>query len=334
MLNIISKSYYSRNISGPGKVAHNLIKGLEILNYPYVVNKRLDATQRLWIHDDTEALKELKTLNPKVKVLVGPNLFVLPEQIPAPIDLSGAIYLQHSEWVKNMWQDRGFKSCPVEVWPVGIDTEEFAPDSQTKEFVLVYFKQRLSEELKMVEEALKQKNIKYKILRYGSYSEEDYKSALSQSRFIIWLGIHESQGIALGEALACNVPVLVCDVVKSSYWNKEGVSNSGQKPYTVTSTAPYFDNSCGLKITDLKFLPEAVSDMENRISEFKPRQYIEQNLSLEKQAGAFLEIYNKYFGLSVPAGYKENLLKQGGWVNGSMLSRAKFLLKDIFKKLK
>ena len=59
MINIISKSYLSRNVSGPKKVVDNLIKGLNILGYPYVVNKRLDACQRLWIHDDTVALAEI-----------------------------------------------------------------------------------------------------------------------------------------------------------------------------------------------------------------------------------------------------------------------------------
>ena len=64
MINIISKAYLSKNATGPKKVVDNFIKGLDILGYPYVINKRLDACQRLWIHDDTAAPGGGKKINP------------------------------------------------------------------------------------------------------------------------------------------------------------------------------------------------------------------------------------------------------------------------------
>lgn len=329
MINIISQSYYSRLTSGPRKVAANLIKGLELLKYPYVINKRLDACQRLWIHDDPAALNELKSLDPKIKVLVGPNLFVLPQEVTLDADLSRSVYIQPSDWVKRMWHDRGFTSCPIEVWPVGVDTDEFAPLPAKKESVLIYFKQRPQSELRTVEETLNRKNIKYQILRYGSYSEKDYKRHLAQSRYVVWLGIHESQGLALQEAMAMGVPILVCDKQK---WEIEGVFKAGEKPYT-TTTAPYFKPSCGLKIENLNQLNEAVETIEKQLAVFKPREFVMTHLGLEKQARAFLEIYSKYFGLSVETGFGEAILKQGDWVNNSPLNRFKFWLKDIYKTL-
>jgi len=69
MINIISKAYLSKNATGPKKVVDNLIKGLDILGYPYVINKRLDACQRLWIHDDTAALARINKLSPEIKIV-------------------------------------------------------------------------------------------------------------------------------------------------------------------------------------------------------------------------------------------------------------------------
>ena len=51
MINIISRAAVSNRASGPKKVVSNLIKGLEKIGYPYVVNARLDACKRLWIQE-------------------------------------------------------------------------------------------------------------------------------------------------------------------------------------------------------------------------------------------------------------------------------------------
>src|SRR4051812_45284441 len=98
MLNIISKSYCRRFQSGPKKVVDNLIKGLEKIGYPYVTNRRLDACARLWVHDDVAALKLVSTLPPEIKVVVGPNLVVMPRNLPPHINLSRAVYVHPSNW--------------------------------------------------------------------------------------------------------------------------------------------------------------------------------------------------------------------------------------------
>jgi len=338
MINIISKAYLSKNATGPKKVVDNLIKGLDILGYPYVINKRLDACQRLWIHDDTAALARINKLDPSVKVVAGPNLYVVPRNIPRAIDLSKVIYLHPSQWVKDFWLDFGFGRCPIEVWPAGIDTDEFKPAPDDKEHVLVYFKQRGSEELEIIENSLQKRKIKYKLINYSaSYKEKDYKDLLKKSRYLIWLGRQESQGIALEEALACDIPALICDVSYVGQWSVDrklrGILDEEENAYQNTTSAPYFDERCGIKIKDLSKISEAINIMEDGCESFNSRQYIVKNLNLEKQAADFLLIYEKYFGLTIEQGRHISLGKSEDWRNNKLYFKLYLNLKNSAKHI-
>lgn len=335
MINIVSKSHLSKNISGPKKVADNLIEGLKLIGYPFVVNRRLDACARLWIHDDVRALWEIKNLPPEIKVVAGPNLFLKPERVPGGLDLSRAVFLQPSQWSLGFWKDFGFRSCPLESWPVGIDTYEFAPQPGQKNYILVYFKQRAPAELEFVKRELAAAGLAYKVLSYPSYSEKQYKKLLGQARYVVWLGRHESQGIALEEALSCGVPAVVCDVVRIGDWTagkkEQAQFTAEENAYAKATSAEYFDAGCGTIIKKLADFRDAITQMEQNLGGFRPREYILKNLSLEKQARDFVEIYNKYFALSFERGLTEPVLRKGDWINNSPASRLKFLAKDAAK---
>ena len=333
MINIISRAYLSKRASGPKKVVDNLIKGLDLIGYPYIINKRLDACRRLWIHDDASALAGIAGLRPDIKVIAGPNIYVLPRNIPDFIDLSGVVYLHPSQWVKDFWDDFGFNRCAIEVWPAGIDTGEFKPSDKEKKYVLIYFKQRDEKELETVENILKRLGICYKIINYGDvggqYKESEYKNLLAEAKYMIWIGRQESQGIALEEAMSANVPVLVCDVSYVGQWRAAkkfmAVLNEKENAYQNTTSAPYFDERCGLKIKNLSDIVEAINKMESGWRNFKPRQYILENLNLEKQARDFAAIYEKYFNLGFDAGLNEKPINRGNWRNN------KFYYKTYFK---
>jgi glycosyltransferase involved in cell wall biosynthesis len=318
MINIISRSVLSPRIRGPKKVVENLILGLKKIGYPYVLNKSLDSTKRLWIHDDIAALKYLHLLPDRVKTVVGPNLFVNPDEIPPTLDFSKIIYLQPSENVKRIWQKRGMIGR-MAVWPVGIDTEKFKPTLPAKKFILVYFKNRKEEELRQVLLLLTSQNLNYRLVRYGQYSEDQYIQLLKSTSFVVWLGGPESQGLALEEALAANIPVLVID---------EGRTEFGER----LTAAPYFNGQCGLKINSLEKLPEALEKMNNQLINFEPREYILQNLSLEKQARDFVDLFDIYFDLSYETGLRENLQSQKDWRNNKFYFKLLMKIKDIIRR--
>lgn len=304
MLNIISRSLSSNKVGGPKKVAENLIKGLEKIDYPYVINKKLDSCGRLWIHDDMEALEKIDQLDSRIKIVAGPNLFIPSKNypnFPENIKLNRVVLLQPSNWVKQMNLDFGFNQGKIDVWPTGIDLDEFKPrDKASKDYVLIYFKQRFEKELEEVIGVLNKKSIAFKIVTYGDYKEEEYKGLLSGARYLIWLGTKESQGIALEESLASNVPIIVLDVSYVGQWvpseaEKEIFTKEMAEYIGGVTVAPYFDQSCGLKIKDIKKFNGAIDRMEEDWRKFEPRNFIVKNLSLEKQAKDFLNIYDKHW---------------------------------------
>lgn len=316
MINIISKSILSKKVRGPKKVVLNLIKGLEKIGYPYVINKALDTTERLWIHDDISALEKSSFIPDKVKTLAGPNLFINPKDIPDEINLSKIIYIHPSQGVKEIWKKKGYEKSPIEIWPVGIDTDEFKPTEKPKKYILVYLKNREEKDLESVKNILKSKE--YKIVRYGNYNEKEYKEHLLQSKYIIWVGCPESQGLALEEALSMNIPVLVID---------EGKTECGE----VLTSAPYFNERCGLIINNFDNLENAIASMETQLLEFKPREYILENLSLEKQARDFVNLYEKYFGLTFASGMNEKTVPKRLWRNGKLYYRFWYRIKECLK---
>ena len=312
MINIISRSANEKKIGGPQKVYANLVKGLDKIGYPYVLNRKLNATKRLWIHDDVQALRYLHRTS--AKTVVGPNLFVMPRDIPQEIGLEGVLYLHPSEWPIKQWKSAGFNTCPIHPWPVGIDTEEFRPmtGKRSSKAITVYHKERGPKELEYIVELLEKRRLKHNLVLYGNYSQDEYQEVLRSTSFIIWHGRHESQGIALQEAMACDVPVLVCDVtsvlqqVGGRYiWDEE----DGR---VRVIAAPYFDERCGMKITDLSHLEEAIQFMFDNLASFAPREYVLENLSLEGQARKWVSLW-EHWGLSFESGLNEEVATKGKW---------------------
>ncbi len=333
MLNIISRSIVEGGINGPQKVVSNLIKGLDILNYPYCINKALDATSQLWIHDDLVALKEAS--KKKLKAIVGPNLYILPRNIPDDLNMSSYVLIHPSKWAAEFWKDFGFNRCQLDFWPAGIDTGEYSPSKKTRDKVLIYFKQRYEEELLKIENVLKNKNIKYSVIKYGSYIESDYKKMLSESKYVIWLGRHETQGIALENALSTNTPIILCEVKFLGQWvptqKESSFFTKEENEYKNVSVAPYFSDECGIKIDNLDKIKEIIDYMENNFLKFSPRKYVIENLSLEKQAKDFINLYEKHFSIKFEDGKKEKILNKSNWINARFSHIIYFKIKKITK---
>jgi len=336
MLNIISRSIVSSRTSGPRKVVENLIKGLDEIGYPYTINAQLDACARVWIHDDIDALREVVKLH-NVAAVVGPNLYITPGQIPEDLDLSKILYIHPSPWVMDMWKENGFNRAPLAAWPTGIDTSVFSQSTQNKTSVLVYFKERYPEELAHVEKLLITKNINYTILHYGNYTEDTYQKLLATSRYIIWIGRQESQGIALEEALATNVPVLVWDVPRLGHWQSTPASmavfSEQENNFIGATSAHYFDTRCGIITKEKDTLSGDIDHFEKNWETFTPRQYILEELNLAKQARELIMFYQTHFNLSYTDGLNETIKPIGKWKNGTVVFKIKTRLKDAVRTI-
>jgi hypothetical protein len=310
VINLVSKQATSTIVRGPAKVYQNLVKGLDAIGYPYVVNRSLDSTTRVWVHDDVVALRCVSRSH--AKAVVGPNLQVLPRDIPPKTDLTGVLYVHPCEWKIAIWRAAGFDACPMAVWPVGIDLDKFRPGAQStgSRDVLVYHKLRREDELKDILASLDRASLQYRVIRYGSYDESDYIAALECVGLVVWHGSHESQGIALLEALAMDVPVLVCDVTRLS--EEVGSRFPPELDGVPVTAAPYFAGTCGRRASRFDNVGAIAEDMLVQRSKFAPREYVQANLSLEGQARRFVELWES-FGLSTDEGFSEQLHSPREW---------------------
>lgn len=219
--------------------------------------------------------------SPDTKIVYGPHNFVFVEGIWKTPFPSNCYYNVLSDWVDELEREVGGIGMTTKKLPFPVDIDAFKPTDSSKTLdCFIYFKHRHSRDLALVVKEVESRNLTYKIVQYGSYSEEEFMSTLHQSSFGIWVGSHESQGFALEEALACDVPLLVWNSTtmfdehvgdSQSYTDKRGV-------YALRSTShPYWDDSCGISVDTPDEIGPALERM--RQMQFQPRAYIERTLS-------------------------------------------------------
>ncbi len=238
-----------------------------------------------------------------VKIIFGPHSFVFPSNDSAfvgPTDfrlVNRSIYNCLSNWNQKVFYEHviSFK-MPVIPMPFAVDTNRFSPKLKDKDLdCLVYIKLRNEHEVSQLIKTINESNLKYEILRYGSYNEDQYINLLQRAKFMIVFDRHESQGFALQEAMSCNVPLLVIDAT-SMYdeylYGRQIYSN--YKPLTLKATSvPYWSDECGLKTT-ITDLAKNIEIMKGEWQTFRPRDYIVRELS----EGPCMQKILDYFKLS------------------------------------
>ena len=283
---------------GIDKVFINLCLGLEKLGIPYEVNlpfqKLRDSDKVAILGRGTSCLKGYNKPNP---IVAGIGLMTHPSEWPDLCKEYPVVrYLQHSDWANEVYKPYFGDACTI--WPVGINTDAWQPVTKEKSVdFLIYNKIRwecdeLNDKLVTpIKELLTQKEISFEELKYGYYKPEDYKKALSRSRAMIFLCEHESQGIAYQECLSSDIPILAWDSQecldpKRFTWGM---------PYIKATSVPYWDNRCGVKFKDISEFPTKLEEFLDKLNSQKlaPRDYILDNLTLEKCAKHFVEIVNE-----------------------------------------
>lgn len=228
---------------------------------------------------------------PNTNFIFGPHFSVFPEKNHMDmIRGNNSTYIQPSEWAKQAWKHHhhcnGIKLYSI---PFGVDTERFNEmlPLEHRKNIFIYLKRRHPQELNLLIHYLNHKNINARIFDYVSrYDENDYLNFLKGSRFGIWLGAHESQGFALQEALSCNVPLLVWNV---SSMNQEYGSGYSNIPAT---TIPYWDDRCGKAFNHISELDRCFNEFIKNLENYRPREYILENLSIVKCEEKFEKLVN------------------------------------------
>lgn len=276
---------------GPQVVATNLLKELGMRQDIHWDRCFRDIPKNnsiniMWVVSDLGDLQWAIENKHKVcakELWAGPNLVVVPQEAKEILN-SNEIdkIIVPCEWVKEVYEreSRGLIG-KINIWPVGVDINFWTPSDpiiKNKENentnILVYNKNQDDICNKIIPILKNHGNVK--TIQYGEYSINQYKQALNDATFMVWLSMAESQGLALLEALSMNVPVLVWD---SDYWFYYSMELKKEFVCRTSSSSPYFSSKCGLKFKSLEDFEIKLIELIDKTKklEFKPRDYLFDN---------------------------------------------------------
>jgi hypothetical protein len=283
--------------SGHGRTFLNLCAGLNRIRVPYRLNDfsfaRKHSKALVCIVGKSFLLDKIEWENP---ILFGPCGYSHPVDDPQlPERLPVKRVLVYGPWEKEMCEPYWGKT--VEFWPVGIDTDMWqpSPDKGKTVDVLIYDKVRWKHDsyetdlIRPIRTLLRKSGRSYLEMRYGCYREEEFRLALTRCRVMIFLCEHETQGIAYQQALSCGVPIFA--------WDRRGPwQDPSYYPHKVifspVTSVPYWDERCGDRFSGLAEFearwPLFWDDAQR--GRFVPRDYVLENLTLEKCARDYVKI--------------------------------------------
>lgn len=276
-------------------VALNLMKGLDKIgvsyrfnNYNYI-NKH--PKEIACIIGKPQVLFENEWTNP---IIFGAGIYSHPinhldlfQKYPTVKKI-----LVPGEWMRQMFEP--YYGNNVLAWPTGIDTDEWQPFYNDKEFdFLIYDKIRFEYDkyntalLTPVIKTLNHHKLSHLYIKYGQYTHTELKAKLSKVKGVIFLCEHETQGLAYQQILSTNTPILAWD--REGYWEDPAYYPEKVK-FGPVSSVPYWDKRCGIKFNNAANFEQNLIAFLDKKNTFKPRDYIIENLTLEKCAHNYLKI--------------------------------------------
>jgi hypothetical protein len=195
------------------------------------------------------------------------------------------VCLMPSAWWADLWcEDEPDVAPRLRIWPAGVDEEYWRPrrsQRRTGSRVLVYWKTETDGFRRKVEDVLRQFGWEPVTLQYGRYSQAEYRRHLSVAEFAVFISRSETQGIALAEAWASDVPTLA--------WNPGRRYYRGRDLATVSSS-PYLTHDTGLHWATLCDLHGILDDLPRRRIQFQPRNWVLKNMTDAVCAARLLDI--------------------------------------------
>lgn len=288
--------YQRRSMSGFYSWYRRLILALQRTGYDVRENDfsfaRKNPSQPIGVVGHRHILDNWNLPNPAV---LGPSLYDHPRLNPDLMkDQRYRYYLVTAEWFRRLFTPFYGDSCVL--WFAGIETDVWVPSQREKDIdFLIYDKvrwhrDRLERQLvDSVRNILQRRGYRVETIRYGNHSHSDYRGALSRSRAMVFLTEMETQGMAYQEALAMDVPVLAWD---PGYWLDPQWRLYEGAPVPATSV-PYFSASCGETFRAPGDFEDALDRLEDRLPTYRPREFVERELSLDRSAQLYMQYYTR-----------------------------------------
>jgi len=218
------------------------------------------------------------------RLLAGPNLVVLPSDAPGLITAPEIdVYLVNSEWTYSAYLEAApelERNCVI--WAAGVDTEFWKPlfHSARDRRILIYQKNAPLALVDGCRRVVEKHGFTSVTLNYGEYDANRFLSELRMSHAAIFFSQSESQGIALAEAWAVNVPTMV--------WNPGWLAYDGKM--LKSSSAPYLTEATGLFFTGLEDFERTFEEWKGKKDCFSPRVWVTDHMTDEICAMKLLKL--------------------------------------------
>ena len=274
--------------SGPQQRINHLLKTFR--KSVYVFNK-IRYDNHYIVQFDEFGKKQLnKILNQKKegqKVVVGPLMDIpstkeLVDYTNKFTNIKILVASKHAK--KNLTDEMQLNVEPKNVFvcPSGIvSNKNIGMKNEERSGALVYFKKRNTKELDFVVKMLKDRGIRYKVINYGDYKNNELKKIIDNSKIGILLTRTESQGFAIQDMMARNLPLFV--------WNMKINEYGG---YHLTgSSVSMWDESCGKIINHEHEFEENFDIFLNDLDKYSPEDFVKAELTYEKFEENLLKIF-------------------------------------------
>lgn len=291
-----------RQYGGHGTVTRGLIEGLDKIGYTQYNYrpKEKDIYETVHVLGGVKALQyaiKLKKEGRIKNLSAGPNIVVFSTDYDGliakeEIDLcvTPSLWISH-DYVRRepSLRDR------ITEWPVGVDMDKFSPTTpfekrQSKQ-VLIYHKDESDQMCWHIEYILKEHGYNPVILKYGSYTLDEYKRLLSESEFMVAISRQEAQGIFMPEAWSMDVPT-ICFDRRFYRWPGTDIAVTDD-----ISTCPYIEKENGIRFMEIQEFSEILDNWTDLTKDMHPREWCRNNMSDVVCAKRFVEMLTSKFNI-------------------------------------
>jgi hypothetical protein len=224
-----------------------------------------------------EALRQAALLKRDGRVdflVAGPSNAFFPEEADNILWLSEIdIIIEPSEWMREFFSEIAAPLVPkIRICTAGIDQNYWkSGNDRQRTHAVVYWKSGEEKFCESVEKIVRGFGVEVVRFRYGHYTREDYRTDLDRSAIAIFLSSFETQGIALAEAWAMDVPTLV--------WNPRSDASWRGRAFIAKSSAPYLTPATGMEWVTLDDLARVAREAFANRSAFSPREWVLANMT-------------------------------------------------------
>ena len=278
---------------GHYSLVRSVVEGLQAIRADFNFNpRRRSEVARVVYAPANEALRQAAELRRQGRIdylVAGPVNALFPDDCDGILLMPeiDRIIVAH-EWALDFFRESPALLARCRPCPCGVDPAYWAPAcTGSKTTALVYWKNGDEAFCDQVEQIVRACGLNPRRLRalsgeHAVFNPADYQQLLSQSAIGVFLSASETQGLALAEAWAMDVPTVVWDPRGQAMWRGRSFESRSSAPYLTPATGRLWH-------TLDEFEPALRGALADR-STFHPRDWVLANMTDAICSAALLKI--------------------------------------------